>query len=44
MNINGESGDARGKTANSWKEKISELLQEYLSENRSIAHDIINNN
>ena len=44
VNINGESGDARGKTANSWKEKISELLQEYLSENRLIAHDIINNN
>ena len=33
MKINGESGDVRGKTVNSWKEKIPELLQEYLSEN-----------
>ena len=31
--INGESGDVRGKTVNSWKERTPELLQEYLSEN-----------
>ena len=33
MKINGESGDVRGKTVNSWKEKIPELLQEDSSEN-----------
>ena len=31
--INGESGDVRGETVDSWKERIPELLQGYSSEN-----------
>ena len=31
MNINGEAGDVRGETVDSWKERLPELLQGYLS-------------
>ena len=33
MKISGESGDVRGETVESWKERIPELLQGYPSEN-----------
>ena len=33
MKISGESGDVRGETVDSWKERIPELLQGYSSEN-----------
>ena len=31
MKINGEAGDVRGETVDSWKERLPELLQGYLS-------------
>ena len=31
MKINGEAGDVRGETVDSWKEMLPELLQGYLS-------------
>ena len=31
MKINGEAGDVRGETVDSWKDRLPELLQGYLS-------------
>ena len=33
MKINGESGDVRGETVDSWKERLPELLRGYPIEN-----------